>query len=376
MRVLHVSEVAGGGVLRLLEDYTHDQRRRGMEVHTAWPARRLELEGVTHHRWAANRRRPWAAPRYARQLRAIVDEVRPDVVHLHSFFAGVFGRLPGAIPAGVPVIYQPHSWAFDAVPAVLTPAVAGFERWAAGHTDLVLTNCEDEIAEAGRYRVHPDRAMALGVSVDLTRFTPVDEREKLRLREVHGVPTDTSIYLCLGRITRQKGQQILVPAWDQAPDPDGRLYLVGPGDPGTLAGLAPRTWNRSLFAVGETDHPEDWYRLADVLVVPSLYEGQSVTISEALACGLPVVCCVVNGARLAIGDDAMAAGALVEQGDTYGLLSEARRRVRDPGLRAAEGQHGRTRMESQADPEQILGRLAKIYAEFQDADGIGARRKR
>lgn len=368
MKVLHVSEVSGGGVLRLLEDYTYDQRQRGMEVHTAWPATSVELDGVIHHEWRACRSKPWAALKYVRGLRAIVTSVQPDVVHLHSFFAGVFGRLPGAIPAGTPVIYQPHSWAFDAVPRWVAPMVAWFERWAAKRTDLVLTNCQDEINEAQRYHVRPDRSVALGVPVDLNRFTPVSEAERRSLRQQYGVPLDKSIYLCLGRLTRQKGQQILVPAWDQRPDPDGLLYLVGPGEVGALPELAPRTWGSSIITTGPTDRPEDWYRLADVLVVPSLYEGQSVTISEALACGLPVVCCVVNGARLAIGSDAMAAGALVEQGDTHALLREARKRATDATLRAEEGRRGRRRVEQQSDPGQILGKLADIYAQF---DGCG-----
>ena len=54
-----------------------------------------------------------------RGIDAVVADFEPDVVHLHSFFAGAFGRVRR--PRGAAVVYQPHSWPFQAVPAGPAP---------------------------------------------------------------------------------------------------------------------------------------------------------------------------------------------------------------------------------------------------------------
>ena len=75
-------------------------------------------DGVDFHEWSIVRSKPWTSPGAIRQLRALVAELKPDVIHLHSFMAGLVGRLPGVLPSDVDaaVVYQPHAWSFDCTP--------------------------------------------------------------------------------------------------------------------------------------------------------------------------------------------------------------------------------------------------------------------
>jgi glycosyltransferase involved in cell wall biosynthesis len=92
MRVLHVAEVSHGGVISLVRDFAEAQAAAGHDVHLLLQPDVETKVGTLHH-WQPRRRKPLSLLRAARSLRRTVDEVRPDVVHLHSFFPGVLGRL-------------------------------------------------------------------------------------------------------------------------------------------------------------------------------------------------------------------------------------------------------------------------------------------
>jgi glycosyltransferase involved in cell wall biosynthesis len=150
------------------------------------------------------------------------------------------------------------------------------------------------------------------------------------------------------------------------------VALVGEGDPGALARLAPTQFGRTLFAAGATDRMEDWLRSADLVVLPSRYEGQSVAMAEALACGVPVVMTGVNGAREAVAPDGEpSAGAVVEVDDMAGLLAACRDRVADDARRDAEARTARERATRLFAPERVGARLMAAYH-----DALGQARER
>lgn len=112
LRILHVSEVHWGGVVTLLGHFVEQQVLHGHDVHVlAHPAMPPLHPSATAHQWEIDRARPpslWSA---RRELHRLVGELRPDVVHLHSWFAGALGRTPPSLNwCGVPVVYQPHAW--------------------------------------------------------------------------------------------------------------------------------------------------------------------------------------------------------------------------------------------------------------------------
>src|SRR3712207_878300 len=110
MRILHVSEVPIGGVAAVLKAFVAGQAQRGHQPTLLCPGA-LEVPGTRHVPWRVDRRRPWRYPDAVWQFRTALRATQPDVVHLHSFFAGLFGRTLGAgVPSGVGVVYQPHGW--------------------------------------------------------------------------------------------------------------------------------------------------------------------------------------------------------------------------------------------------------------------------
>ena len=363
MRVLHVSEVTWGGVVSLLRDFTAEQVRRGHTVDLLTPTTFPRIDdAVGRIDWGIDRRRPATIPRAMSQVRAAVKRSRPDVVHLHSAFAGLFGRLPATGVGGVPTVYQPHAWSFDVFDDPrLRWAAQRWEQLADRRTDALVANGDDEIAQ-GRSIGIRSRGHTLGVPIDLEYFHPIGDESRAAQRRAVGMGTGRSV-VCLARLARQKGQDLLVSAWEQNPLPNTILWLVGPGDPEPLKALAPTQWGRTVCWMGEQLDVRPYIWAADVLVLPSRYEGMAVVPAEAMACGTPVVVAAVNGASMAVDAPPLPpGGTVVPQGDMAALLRETERLLQDAATRRDMGLAGRARVTSLFSKSLVVDRLDSAYA--------------
>lgn len=363
LRVLHVTEAPGWGIFSLLKEFTREQIERGHRVHLLAPPVMRRLDGVTHYDWAIRRSRPTSYPIALRELRHTVAAVRPDVVHLHSFFGGLLGRLPYAGLAGVPVVYQPHAWSFDVVGnRQLAALMRGWERLASRRTDVLVANCSDEIDEGRRAGI-TNPAVPLGVAVDTEHFAPVDAASQGGHRTELGVSAPR-LLLSVGRLARQKGQDQLVTAWEEAPLPDTELVFVGIDDDAPLRDMAPTQWGRSVRAVPTVTDVRPWIWACDVLVLPSRYETVSLAVAEAMACGRPAVATEVNGvAETVVGGPRPPGGSVVAVGDMVSLLREAATLLGDPDLHAERGAAARARALDQFTPGVVVDRLDRAYHE-------------
>jgi glycosyltransferase involved in cell wall biosynthesis len=358
MKILHVVEVSHGGVVSLAETFADLQSEQGHEVHMLAQPDTVETVRNTHA-WGPRRRSPRRLLDAHRRLTELVRRERFDVVHLHSFFAGLLGRLRALGSSAV--VYQPHSWAFEAAPTPLGPrAVGGWERRAARRTHALVTNCTEEKEEGGRFGVDVP-ATVIGLPLDTEHYRPGDDKDRASSRERLGL-TSRRVLVCVGRLSRQKGQVALAEQWERDPLPDTTLVLVGPGDSDDIARVAPRTFGVSLRHVGAQADVRPWLWAADLCVQPSLYEGQSVAMAEALACGTPVVMTEVNGAREVIcGTGVPTAGSVVPVGDMPGLQRAARELLDNDRRRRGAGAVARDVAVRHFESSAVLRRLDAVY---------------
>lgn len=363
LRVLHASEVHWGGVVTLLDQFVGQQVRAGHDVRVLAPEGMPPLgPGVTMLPWEIDRSRPASLARATRTLRRVVQETRPDVVHLHSWFAGAVGRLPLTGRSPAPIVYQPHAWSDRLLPHRMAGAtLRASERVFARRTTVLVANCQDELDRGRAFGVDVP-GHAIGVTVDLNRFRPPTAAERAQARAELGIPQDRRLVLVLGRLARQKGQDLLVPAWCAAPPTDATLALVGPGDTAPLAALAGRELDRSVIMPGGADDVLPWLWAADLMALPSRYETVALVVAEAMATGLPVVATSVDGtAEVLRGGPGDPAGAVVPVGDTTGMMRELSRRLDDHGLRAREGTAGPILAKERFAPEAVAARLEAAY---------------
>jgi glycosyltransferase involved in cell wall biosynthesis len=365
--VLHATQPTTAGVAQFVLSIAAVQREHGWQVVVASPpdeafVARLRAIGVDHRAWDASRNPGPGTAREVRALRSIARAVRPDVLHLHSSKAGLAGRLGAGGVA--PVVFQPHAWSFEAVDGPMRVATTGWERFAARRTEVVLCVSEAE-RERGRAAGIRARFEVVANGVDIAEFGFVD-RDSGRLARDRLALGTAPVVVCVGRICRQKGQDLLVRAWSHVVDaiPDARLVFVGDGpDRADLESSAPPT----ITFAGQRDDVADWLAAADVVAMPSRWEGMAFTALEAMAVGRSVVAFDVDGVHESLGDT----GALVAADDIAGFAAAIVARLDDDELRAREGRAARVRVERNHDARNQLARVVQLTADISGRGSVG-----
>jgi glycosyltransferase involved in cell wall biosynthesis len=336
-RVLLASQPTVSGVGTCVRELARAGVDAGLAVTVACPAEG-DLRG-----WAAEAGATWFPLEVARApgrgdlsglaaLRRLAG--RHDVVHLHSSKAGALGRLALATMARSrrpPCVFTPHGWSW-LVGGRLAPAYRAFERLAARMATVIVAVSPEE-AETGR-SVLGSAAARLRVidnGVDTDRFAPEGPAAE-RAPE--------PLLVCVGQMYPPKGQDLAITALTHMAHPNARLRLVGDGpDRADLEELAARLGVADRVEwTGKVTDPAPHLRAADVVLVPSRYDGLSLTLLEAMACGRAVV------AARAIGTAAVeGVGVLVGLEDPPALARATDRLLDDPAERARLGALARRR---------------------------------
>lgn len=291
LRVLHVLEPAIAGVPAYVEKLGRELRGRGVDqiVVTTdrqewdfdeWPTRVVRLP------WRRTLRDTLAVSKEVRQL--VIDE-QIDLVHAHATFAGLATRVRRL---GAPVVYQPHGWGHLSIRRrSVSRAVRAIEKRLDRRTDVLLTLSEHEDADAPIAR----ETRRVRPVVDLTGFESLPDIERIETRLELGWGRNERIHICVGELSHRKNQMALAVAWTKHAGPRDRLVFVGDG---ALRGELEDLCSDRIQLVGWRSDIARLMGAADSLLVPSLGEGFSLVILEALACGLPVFSTSIGGTEI------------------------------------------------------------------------------
>jgi len=198
-------------------------------------------------------------------------------------------------------------------------------------------------------------------AVDVERFRPRDPDSALRA--AWGVPPGAPVLGIVGRLSRQKGHQVLFEALPQiwASHPDTHIALIGAGElEADLRAQATRIDQcRRIHFVGQQEHMPEALAALDLFVLPSLYEGLSFAVLEAMAMERAIVATAVDGTTEAIEPEH--SGILVPPGVPGPLAAAIIRLLGDPPLRARLGQAARAAALAHFDQRQMLERTFALY---------------
>jgi glycosyltransferase involved in cell wall biosynthesis len=236
------------------------------------------------------------APGLARRVRALHDEVRPDVLHangLHFHGTAVAARLSRR--TGTPLVATAHLGELSALAPLLR---VGGTIWDATVGSYVVHSSRTLVAVSGAVAAH---LISLGAraedvviapnGVDHATYHPHARRPVGTSGELRAV--------FVGRLIANKGPEIALDAVADARRSGRDVRLTVLGDGPLRARLQTRAGERGLgdavvFAGHVTDVARH-LREADVLLRPSFTEGLPLAVLEAMACGVPVVCSTVSG---------------------------------------------------------------------------------
>jgi glycosyltransferase involved in cell wall biosynthesis len=259
------------------------------------------------------------------RLRRMLRDWSPDLVHAHGLRAGAFAALARA---GLP--YRLVVTVHNAPPAARPGRAvhAGLERLTARRADAV-TWVSGDLAARMRRAGARDGGRAI---IAAPGFAPPEPGQVVAARDDLG-GTDRPAVFAAGRLAEQKGFAVLVDAaarW-QGRDPCPRLSIAGEGPlAGALASQA-RAAGVPVRFLGRRDDVPALMAAADVIVVPSLWDGQPLVVQEALRSGRPLVASRAGGIPDLTGED----GALLVPAGDAGALAGAVLSVLDDPTKAA-----------------------------------------
>lgn len=362
--VLHVAQPPDSGVTNVAATLLADQVARGWRVSVASPqASELTQHacrlGANYRSWEATRAPGPTVPAEIHRLTRVVEDVSPDLVHLHSAKAGVVGRL--AIRRGRATVFQPHAWSFESVQGALRQATLSWERLAARWADAIVCVSHDErlrgqaVGVRGRYAEIPN-------GIDLDAFRPADEKVRAQAREMLGLEKGP-IAVLLGRLFQQKGQDTMLRAWPSVRERAAEALLVLVGD-GPERGVLERMAGEGVRFAGATREVAPWIAAANVVVLPSRWEaGLTLAAMEAMAMSRSVVATDVAGMREGL---LPGCGAVVPVDDEGPLAEAVATRLADPALAQREGLAARRRVEERYDIRLATARMAELYGAVRD----------
>jgi len=273
-----------------------------------------------------------------------------DVIHSHYWLSGKVA-MPAAKELGIPLVHTMHTMARVKnlnLAEGETPEpmirVQGETQVVAAANALIANTDAEGASLVSLYDACPDTVHVVSPGVDLYTFTPGESRSKAR--QVVGLPHDALVVSFVGRIQPHKGPEVLIRATSElvkhSPLLRNKLIVnVMGGASGANTDEVDRLKELTAWLgiddvvrfeppVARQDLAQ-WYRAADLVVVPSYSESFGLVALEAQACGTPVVATAVGGLRTAVADGI--SGVLVDGHNPKAWSSVITRLLQEPQRR-------------------------------------------
>lgn len=357
MEALHVVRPAAGGIRRIVQVLCASLGSYGVRCSVAAPSTMLGYFEAAFQRFPvsiAGGLRPHADVKAALELRRLTKGF--DVVHYHGVRSAWVGYLAGCLsrPCSVVTLHN--------VPEVHTPLARFVLRRIVGTASQTIV-VSHAIAQAlTRQRCPPKTLCVIPNGVALPQLIGRPEA-RARLN----IPEEGLLLLGVGRLSHEKGFDILVDAARQLNRPDIRVYLVGEGPqrPHLERAIHAARLEGLFILMGYQAELDPWYAAADVVIVPSRTEGQGLVALEAMAHARPVIASRVGGLPEVVVDNET--GILVSPEEPETLKTAIETLLEDAPLRERMGLAGRQRVAEHFSLEVMLRQHVALYRKLSGA---------
>jgi len=287
---------------------------------------------------------------------------RIDLLHTHNSQAHLLGA-PAALLARTPLIHTKHgqNWPDNPRWVWLSRQLSRCSRRivaVSGDIARIVTEIE---------RVPVRKVTTIINGIDLSRFEAgADGGQKIRGQL--GIPENAFVVGSVGRLAWEKNYELLVRAfarlWQQAPG--SRLLLVGEGpyrsriaEQARASGVAD-----ACLLVGAQQDVAPWLRAMNVFCLSSLTEGTSITLLEAVACGLPCVVTAAGGNAEIV--EHGVTGLVVPREDETQFAAALLQLHADADLRRRLGQAARQRAAERYAATRMVDEYLQLYRDVLD----------
>jgi len=299
------------------------------------------------------------ARRYSISFPLLKSLMKSDYDLIHSFNIGYFPATSGFIASRLKK--KPHIFT-----TVFHPTVYSFYRtalfWAYNLTQglftlrgskKVLPITKFEKKQLIKIGAKKENMEVIPLPIDTERFKPSKQKPKIKIKG--------KVVLKVGSLTKDKGAYNIFNICKSIlkERKDTTFVFIGKGELEYELKLRARKYGNKIIFIKNISLEEliKWYSRADIVVLASYYEAFSMILTEARACGTPVVSTAVGG----IPDVMKKGGFLVKYGDWKGFKSKIIQLLDNGWLRFKMGKEGREYVVKNFDSKVVVKKLVSIY---------------
>ena len=284
------------------------------------------------------------------------------IIHTHSSKAGLLARLAAVLNKTPIVIHTIHGFAFNDFMNIFKRNFYIYvEKLLAKWTDILIT-----VSNLNKKKIidlnitHENKIKNIYSGIDLNLFTNKrnnDFRKELNLENNH------ILLGSVGRLSDQKDPITMIEAFGiiSKPFPNAHLALVGDGElkGKILEKIDQLKLNGKVHLTGNKNNPWSVYHSMDLFIMSSIYEGLGRSITEALSCGVPVVCTDVEGVPEIVRDNIT--GILVPPKDANKLADGIIRTLNDIETAKKMAEEGRRFVKDNFDVNKMVNDIDSLY---------------
>jgi len=289
------------------------------------------------------------------RLAQLLRREQIDLVHTRNAEAFFYGSVAARLGGVRCLLHSEHGRTFDDHPRRFWA-----QRLLSKLADGIFTVSDQLRQDLCRHvGLRPEQVQVVPNGVDLSRFVGAD---RPRARQALGIAADSIVLGSVGRLVAVKNYGLLLRAMQDPALAQAHLVLVGDGpERGSLQNLAdtPSLAGR-VHLLGHRDDIPELLPAFDIFVLPSISEGMSNTLLEAMACGVAPVASRVGGSGEIVADGTC--GLLFDSNDEEGLRHALRRLVSDDSERVRIGAAARQRVLTTFDMRSMILAYEALYA--------------
>ncbi|MAG93267.1 MAG: glycosyl transferase [Planctomycetaceae bacterium] len=297
------------------------------------------------------------------KLKRHVRARRPDILHTWLFAANAYGRLVGGKKAGPKVVVSERcvdSWK------------SGWQHWIdrqrIARTACLVGNSQSVVDFYVDRGFPQERTRVIFNGIEGPEPAPIDRPAAL---QALGIPANAHIVGFVGRLAKQKQVKDLIWGIELLHQIDDRVHLVLVGDGPErreLEAFARQAYlEQRVHFLGHRDDVGQLWPLFDVFWLASDFEGQSNSLMEAMAAGVPAVVSDIAPNRELVVDGET--GFLAKPGDSAAFSQFADRILADEELARRLGGASRERMREHFSVERMVEAHARLYQDVVEAEG-------
>ena len=277
MKILHVGEYVNGGVATYLKTLINGlQQYEDIENYLVMSKYKSEQDwGDTQNRvtYYEYKRSIFNIFKAMIFIYKFINKMQPDIIHVHSTWAGVFVRFPLLfVKKKAKVIYQPHGWAFLMDTSNLKKQIyILIEKILSIPTDKIINISNYEQNKAIEYGFNRNKMVMI--------YNGVADRKNTGSMKITMDKNKINL-LFVGRLDRQKGLDVFLQTYEKYDFLNIHLYVIGRS---VLDNTVPQNTSKTTY-LGWVDNKDidAYYQACDAVIMPSRWEGFGLVAIEAM----------------------------------------------------------------------------------------------